>query len=321
MRKSLLIVALCALFLQGCALWPFGKKDQSGSEEEDAGVTEQLLYEHAQRSLLVGNYLDGIERLELLESHFPFGRYAEQAQLELIYANFMRTDFDGAIVAADRFINLHPQHPNADYAFYMKGLSSYQRDRGFFDRLLGTPEPLRDVSSARQAFIDFESFLSLYPESLYATDAQLRMIYLRNVIAEAELNVAMFYMDRDAWVSAINRARNVVENFPKSAAVPRALAIMVEANHKLELPEAADDALEILALNFPDYEGFDAEGNLVIVSRVRNRDRSFLNSLTFGLLDRPKTRSRISLEPPELDVPLPPTIDRSTSSTSTGSTH
>ena len=307
--KPLFVVwlALCVL-LQGCVLWPFGKNTSNAEEEDEEQVTEQILYEHAQTSLLTGNYIDAIERLELLESHFPFGRYAEQAQLELVYANFMRTDYDSAIVAADRFISLHPQHPNADYAYYMKGLSSYQRDRGFFDRLLGTPEALRDVSAARQSFVDFEKFLSNYPDSMYAKDAQLRMIYLRNILAESELNIAIFYMHRDAWISAANRARNVIENFPRTAAVPRALAISVEANHKLGLDEAADDALEVLALNFPDYSGFDAAGNLIIDTPVRNRDRSFLNTITFGLLDRPKSSRRITLKPPDLTVPRPPSL-------------
>ena len=310
------VLALC-LLLPGCALIPFvGKRSEEPQQDTEEDVSEQILYNHAQRSLLAGNFVDAIDRLELLESHFPFGRYAEQAQMELIYANFMRTDFDTSIIAADRFLNLHPQHPNADYAYYMKGLANYQRDRGFFDRLLGTPEPLRDVSSARQAFVDFENFLSRYPDSIYAKDAQLRMIYLRNVLAEAELNVALFYLRRDAWVSAVNRARNVVENFPKSSAVPRALEVIVEANHKLELPDAANDALEILALNFPEYPGFDSEGNLVIESSARNRDRSFLNSITFGLLDRPKAQSRILLKPPELEVPLPPSLDTRTSANS-----
>lgn len=307
LRNVLTLLIVCGL-LQGCLLNPFASRASNEGQEEGDDVSERILYEHAQTSLLAGNYIDAIDRLGLLESHFPFGRYAEQAQLELIYANFMRTDFDSAIVACDRFINLHPQHRNADYAYYMKGLSSYQRDRGFFDRLLGTPEPLRDVSSARQAFVDFETFLSGYPNSLYAKDAQLRMIYLRNVLAESELNVALFYLHRDAWVSAVNRARTVVENFPNSAAVPRALAVLVEANHRLGLPHAANDALEVLAVNFPDFSGFDDEGNLVLKPRIRNRDRSLLNTITFGIVDRPQKAKSVRLTPPKLDVPLPPEV-------------
>lgn len=306
-QRLLTLILVCGM-LNGCILNPFGSRSSDDESEDEDDVSERILYEHAQKSLISGNYVDAIDRLGMLESHFPFGRYAEQAQLELIYANFMRTDFDSAVVACDRFINLHPQHRHADYAYYMKGLSNYQRDRGFFDRLLGTPEPLRDVSSARQAFVDFETFLSNYPNSLYAKDAQLRMIYLRNVLAESELNVAYFYLNRDAWVSAVNRARTIVENFPNAAAVPRALAVLVEANHRLGLPEASDDALEVLAVNFPDFSGFDEDGNLVLKPRIRNRDRSFLNTLTLGILDRPKKSKSVKLTPPDLDVPLPPDI-------------
>ena len=296
--------------VSGCAFFGSGNNTNDGTQQE-VGSRDKSLYDEAQWRLQNGDYTAAIDRLELLEAHFPFGRYAEQAQLELIYAHFMSTDYDTAILAADRFINLHPQHQSADYAYYMKGLSNFQRDRGFFDRLLGTPEPLRDVSSARSAFAQFEELLTKFPNSYYARDAQLRMHYLRNVLAEAELHVAYFYLRRDAWISAINRAREVIEHFPKSAVVPRALVVVIEANHKLGLEDAANDALEILALNFPEYEGFNDDGELVIRSRVRNKDRSFLNTITLGLLDRPKSAAILKLEPPETETPPPPSLDDS----------
>ncbi len=306
MKKLCLSIIVLAFLVSGCALWPFGKKSEN-SEISEPDITEQILYENAQKSLLVGNYADGIERLETLEKFFPFGRYAEQAQLELIYANFMKTDFDSAIVAADRFINLHPQHPNADYAYYMKGMSNFQRDRGFFDRLLGTPEPLRDVSSARTAFLQFEEFLTNYPNSTYAKDAQLRMHHLRNVLAASELNVAYFYMRRDAWISAANRAKEIIEHYPRSSTVPHALVVIVEANHKLGLHEASQDALEVLKLNFEDWPGLSPDGSLKIKNPIKNKDRSFLNVITFGLLDKPDVPRTIIIEPaPETEVPRPP---------------
>lgn len=308
-KIGLLFVGIFVL-LSGCAF--FGSGNKANDEDQQEGESrDKTLYDEAQLNLQNGDYTSAIERLELLEAHFPFGRYAEQAQLELIYAHFMSTDYDTAILAADRFINLHPQHQNADYAYYMKGLSNFQRDRGFFDRLLGTPEPLRDVTSARSAFAEFEELLTKFPNSMYSRDAQRRMHYLRNVLAEAELHVAYFYVRRDAWISAINRAREVIEHFPKSAVVPRALVVLIEANHKLGLEDAADDALEILALNFPEYEGFNDDGELVIRSTVRNKDRSFLNTITLGLLDRPKSAAVLKLEPPENETPPPPSLDDS----------
>ena len=309
LTRLLLLNLLVAVALQGCAWMPFiGKKGDQ--DEADIESTEQQLYERAQTALRVGNFMDGIEKLESLESNFPFGRYAEQAQLELIYANFMRTNYDGAIASAERFINLHPQHTSVDYAYYMKGLSSFQRDRGFFDQLLGTPEALRDVSNARRAFLDFDAFLSNFPDSLYSKDAYLRMKYLRNVLAESELNIAFFYLRRDAWVSAANRARTVIEHFPQSSSVPDALAVLVEANYKLELFDASEDALKILALNFPDYPAFDEEGMLIIQNEIRNLDRSFLNIFTLGLLDRPKMPRQLEFpSPPDLESLRPPSAD------------
>ena len=299
------------LLVSGCAFFGSGNKTNDGTQQEAGDSRDKTLYDEAQWSLRNGDYASAIDRLELLESHFPFGRYAEQAQLELIYAHFMRTDYDTAVFVADRFISLHPQHQNADYAYYMRGLSNFQRDRGFFDRLLGTPEPLRDVTSARTAFAQFEELLTNFPNSYYAPDAQRRMFYLRNVLAEAELHVAYFYLHRDAWISAINRAREVIEHFPKSAVVPRALVVVIEANHKLGLEDAANDALEILALNFPDYEGFNDDGELVIRRPIRNKDRSLLNTITLGLLDRPKSAAVLKLEPPKTETPRPPSLDDS----------
>ena len=311
LTKICALLVVVFVFLTGCAFFGSGNQTDEETPQDVGESRDRTLYDEAQLSLKNGDYTKAIDRLELLESHFPFGRYAEQAQLELIYAHFMRTDYDTAILAAERFINLHPQHQNADYAYYMRGLSNFQRDRGFFDRLLGTPEPLRDVSSARMAFAQFEELLTNFPNSYYATDAQRRMYYLRNVLAEAELHIAYFYLHRDAWISAINRAREVIEHFPKSAVVPRALEVVIEANHKLGLEDAANDALEILALNFPDYEGFNDDGELVIRRPVRNKDRSLLNTITLGLLDRPKSGAVIKLVPPETEAPRPPGLNDS----------
>ena len=311
LTKFVSLFAGVVLLMPGCAFFGSGDNKNDATRDDEVESGDQTLYLEAQRSLENGDYTAAINRLETLESHFPFGRYAEQAQLELIYANFMRTDYDTAILAAERFINLHPQHQNADYAYYMKGLSNFQRDRGFFDKLLGTPEPLRDVSSARSAFAQFEELLTKFPKSTYARDAQHRMHYLRNVLAEAELNIAYFYLRRDAWVSAINRAREVIEHYPKSEVVPHALVVLVEANHKLGLKDASNDSLEILSLNFPEWPGFNDKGELVIRSPIKNKDRSFLNAITLGLLDRPKATSILKLEVPESETPLPPSLDDS----------
>ena len=290
--SRILGTAVLALLGSGCA-W-FGGED----EDFEAETSEQVLYRNAQSGLRTGNFTQAISRLERLEARFPFGRYAEQAQLELIYANHMARDFDAATAAADRFVRLHPQHPNVDYAHYMKGMTAMARDRGNSGRFMRTSLAQRDVTNVRQAFADFGELLRRHPASEYAKDAQQRMIYLRNVLAESETGVASFYLGRGAYVAAANRARHVVENYSQTPAVPHALAVLVEANWKLGLEDAANDALSVLALNFPDYRAFDEDGKLVLEDIGVRRQRSWLNLMTFGLLARPDV-------PPPLAIPRP----------------
>ena len=297
---SAVAAATAALVLAtaGCA-W-FNRDDDAA---DDPGENSQaILYDDAQSSLRSGNYTDSITRLQRLEARFPFGSYAEQAQLELIYANHMIADHDAARAAADRFIRLHPQHPHVDYAYYMRGLISLAESGGLFRRFMSTDVSRRDVTNLRQAFADFNDLVSLYPDSDYATDAQQRMIYLRDVLARTEFTIATYYLGRNAYVAAANRARHIVENFSQTTVTADALAVLVEANWQLGLHEAANDALEVLALNFPDYHAFDDQGQLVLEKIIDNRQRSWVNLMSFGLLSRPKV-------PPPLKIRRAETAD------------
>ncbi|MYD96032.1 MAG: outer membrane protein assembly factor BamD [Gammaproteobacteria bacterium] len=286
--------ATFALAITGCAWFGGGDED----EQEIPEGSQQTLYEEAQRSLRSGNYASGILRLQRLEARFPFGDYAEQAQLEIIHAHYMLSDEDAARAAAERFIRLHPQHPNVDYAYYMRGLIALAKGRGVFTRIFGTDLALRDVTHLKQAFTDFGDFVTLFPDSEYATDARLRMIYLRDVLARAELKVATYYLGRRAYIGAANRARYIVENFSQTSAAPDALAVLVEANWQLGLHEAADDALQVLALNFPDFHAFDDDGRLVLDEVIGDRERSLLNLVSLGLLGRPKLPPPLKIERP-----------------------
>lgn len=301
----LLGLAVLVGLLAGCSWMPFiGKKDKD-HEEEDINATEQMLYRNAQRSLRAGNYGRAVEALERLEARFPFGRYAEQAQLELVYARYQSADHDTARMAADRFIRLHPQHSNIDYAYYLRGLAAYNKNRGLLDRVFASDTSKRDMTSATQAYADFAQLLALHPHSEYAADAKQRMIYLRNLLAASELHVADYYLRRGAYVAAANRARHVLENYPQAESVPEALIVLVEANYKLDLPAAANDALRVLAVNFPRHPAFDVNGDLVLADRVRDRERSWTNLMTLGLLDRPDVPPPLRLQHPEGFVPPP----------------
>ncbi|MCY4039961.1 MAG: outer membrane protein assembly factor BamD [Gammaproteobacteria bacterium] len=284
--------------LTGCeslgGLWPFDDNEEAEVEE----TSEQVLYRSAQSSLRSGNFTAAIEKLQALETRFPFGSYAEQAQLELIFAQYMAYDQDAAIRAADRFIRLHPQHASVDYAYYLRGLAQFESGRGYIDRIGTADVANRDMTTVEAAFADFNQLVLRYPSSDYAKDAQKRMVYLRNLLAESELGIADFYMRRGGFVAAANRARFVVENYPGAPSTPDALVIMIEANHRLGLKDAANDALRILAANYPNHSGFDDDGNFLLEEVVRNRDRSWINILTFGLLDRPAPPPPIQIRQP-----------------------
>lgn len=303
-RKCLIAMALgLCLSAQGCMLWPFGGDKDDAPDEANPDATEQTLYRNTQRSLRAGNYDLAVAGLEQLEARFPFGRYAEQAQLELIYARYMGYDHDAARIAADRFIRLHPQHPDVDYAYYLKGLAAFNKNVSIMDRIFSTDASKRDVTSAREAYADFGQLLARYPNSEYGPDARQRMIYLRNMLARSELHVADYYLRRGAYVAANNRARYVVENYGKSDAVADALALAVEANLKLGLDNAANNSMRVLALNFPDYPAFDDSGDLILAEAIKNRDRSWINLMTLGLLDRPKVPPPLKLVNPDSGAP------------------
>ena len=254
------------------------------SEEQvfDAESSELKFYEAAQKSLLSGNYNDAVGRLQLLEARFPFGRFAEQSQLEIIYAYYKSGQAEAARAASDRFLRLHPQHPNADYAYYLKGLTSFEEDQNFLERILPINPATRDLGAAKDSFEDFNQLVLRYPNSKYAPDAQQRMIYLRNLMAEHEIDIARYYIRRGAYIAAANRGRHVFESYQQAPVVPEALAIMIEAYQLLDMEDLALESLTVLNSNYPDHELLDKDGRLKASKSVKNK-KSWINILTFGL--------------------------------------
>lgn len=236
--KHLLLIAILAL-TAAC----------SSNETVDENLGEVELYQQAQADLDNKSYTSAISKLKALESRYPFGRFAEQAQLELIYAYYRNVEPEAARSAAERFIRLHPQHPNVDYAYYLKGLASFDQDRGLLARFLPLDMTKRDPGAARDSFNEFAQLTSRYPNSRYSPDAKARMIYLRNLLAANEIHVAHYYLKRQAYVAAANRGRYVVENFQSTPAVADGLAVMTEAYQRLGLDDLADTSLKTLQLN------------------------------------------------------------------------
>jgi len=235
-----------SLALSGCSLVP-----------EQIDVTENWsaskFYAEAKRALGDGDFETAIKYFEQLESRFPFGKYAQQAQVEIAYAYYKYDEPESALIAADRFIKLHPRHPNVDYLYYLKGLVNFNAGKDLISKYLPQDPTQRDPGTARASFDDFGTLIRKYPDSKYAEDARQRMLFLRNNIAEYEIHVANYYMKRQAYIAASNRAKYVVENFQKTTAVPKALLVMVNAYNAMGLNDLANDANRVLQKNYPGY--------------------------------------------------------------------
>jgi len=245
-----------ALTLGGCGLLPEVKV-------ETAGWSAQKLYTEAKDNLNEGNYDRAVKLFETLESRYPFGRYAQQAQLEVAYAYYKDNEPISAIAACDRFIKLHPNHPNVDYAYYLKGLANFNDDLGLLGNLVDQDMSERDPKAARDAFLAFKELSTRFPDSKYAADSTACMKYLVNALAGNEVHVAKYYLKREAWVAAANRAKEVLKTYPEAPALEEALAIMVVAYDKLKLTDLRDDAQRVLTLNFPNSKyakGVSTEG-------------------------------------------------------------
>lgn len=242
--------------------------------------TEKEYFDTAQKYLQSGNFSKAASQLEELESHYPVGAYTEQAQLELIYAKFRHVDYAGASAAADRFIRLHPTHAQVDYAYFMRGLADYEADRDFFLRYLPVDSAWRDLGNVRDAYNGFNELVTRFPDSEYAPEARARMIYIRNQLVESELHVARFYARKKAYLSCLNRARWVVENYPGAPQQADALALETWAYEKLGITDLAAQQLALLKANFPDYDRTRELEKLLEGSG----ERSWLNILSFGLL-------------------------------------
>ena len=244
------------LTLGGCGLLPEVK-------DETSGWSAQKLYAEAKDNLNEGNYERAVKLFETLESRYPFGRYAQQAQLEVAYAYYKDNEPISAIAACDRFIKLHPNHPNVDYAYYLKGLANFNDDLGLLGNLVDQDMSERDPRAAREAFLAFKELVTRFPGSKYAEDSTARMKYLVNALAGNEVHVAKYYLKREAYVAAANRAKEVLKTYPEAPALEEALAIMVVAYDKLKLTDLRDDAQRVLTLNFPNSKyakGVNTEG-------------------------------------------------------------
>jgi outer membrane protein assembly factor BamD len=222
-----------------------------GAYDETRDWSAERLYTEAKEELLSGDYKKAISYYEKLGARYPYGRFAQQAQLELAYAYYRDKEPAQALATADRFIKLYPDHPNIDYAYYLKGLVNFNEDLGMFGGIANQDMSERDPRGARESFEAFRELVTRFPESRYSADAYARMRYLVNSMANNEVRVASYYLRRQAYIAAVNRAQYVVTTYPKTPAVEQALVVLVKAYDAMDLNELRDDAQRMLKLNYP----------------------------------------------------------------------
>lgn len=246
-RKILILVCL-TLIVSGCA----GKKK---TQENLAQQQVEELYTKGKNALNSGNYSFATQYFRALEANYPYGEYTEQAKLDMIFAFNKSSQIEKTVEAAENFIKLYPTHKNVDYAYYMKGVASFERKQSSVDRFMkGGKAAIRDPKPYRDSEEAFNDLIKRYPQSIYTQDAKLRVIFIRNALAKRELAVAQFYFDSKTLVAAVNRCKTIIYKYETSPAVEGALVLMEKAYAEMGLVDLAKSTHGVLLENFPDYQ-------------------------------------------------------------------
>ncbi|MBQ5947606.1 outer membrane protein assembly factor BamD [Massilia sp. ST3] len=245
-KKLSVLVATCALVgLSACGILP-------ERADETKNWSAEKLYAEARDEMAGGHYEAAIKLFERLESNYPFGTYASQAQMEIAYAHYKAQDQAEALAAVERFIKLHPNHPQVDYMYYLRGLINFNDQLGFLSFIYEQDPTERDPKATREAFAAFKALVDKFPNSKYAPDSISRMNYLINAMAQYEVHVANYYYRRGAYLAALNRAQDAVTNYSDAPAREEALFLMIRAYDKLGMPVLRDDAQRVFTLNYPN---------------------------------------------------------------------
>jgi outer membrane protein assembly factor BamD len=240
-----LAALMLALAIGGCSWLPEVK-------DETANWSAEKLYSEAHDAMVGGNYTRATKLYETLESRFPYGRYAQQAIIESAYANYRAGEAAAAVAACDRFIRTYPNHPNVDYAYYLKGLVNFREDQGLLGYVYEADLSEREPKAMRESFDAFKELVNKYPQSKYTPDAEMRMKFLTNSLALYEVKVGRYYFNRGAYVAAVNRAQLAIQNYPRTPATEDALDLLVKSYDRLGLAQLRDDSARVLKSTFPN---------------------------------------------------------------------
>lgn len=269
----LLLLSLSLGLLSGCA-----------GRLSDDEKTEQMLYQEAQDALNRKRFITAVERLQALESRFPFGEYGEQAQLELVFAYLKNNQHEQARAAASRFVRLNPDHPQVPYALYLRGVAAWEAGRHALEGMEISDISKRDPGSTREAYSDFQQLVNRFPDNEYTPDAVQRMRYLKNLLATQEVYIGRFYLRRGAPIAAINRGREVLEGYRDTPAVPDALAVIIEGYRHLDDFEQAEQLKKLLISVAPNHPQLTANQQFIDLHPANEPDRTLLQILSFDLI-------------------------------------
>ncbi|OGT54639.1 MAG: hypothetical protein A3F43_04275 [Gammaproteobacteria bacterium RIFCSPHIGHO2_12_FULL_42_10] len=244
MRKSLFLIyiSLIAGLLTACAT----SKDEAGAYPDE---TASQIYQHGKTALHDQSYSEAIKRFEALDIQYPSDSKTELGDLDLIYAYYMKEEYVLAIASATRFIQLYPADAHVDYAYYLRGLAEYKKNMGFFEKVFSLDFSTRDLTDIKQAYHDFDSVVTEFPRSVYAASAYQYVVYLRNVLANYELQVGEYYYARRAYVAAADRASRVIKYFEGAPAVQAALVLLAKSYHELGETKLEQDTLAVMRYN------------------------------------------------------------------------
>ncbi|HLB42203.1 MAG TPA: outer membrane protein assembly factor BamD [Gammaproteobacteria bacterium] len=216
--------------------------------------TPQQIYQRGKEALQDNSYSEAIKRFEALDIQYPFGTETENAQFYLVYAYYIKDEYAMAVAAANRFIRLHPTHPQVDYIYYIRGLADFYQNMGVIERLFSVDLATRDLTQMQKSYNDFSELVSRFINSRYTPPAHQYMLYLRNMMATHELQVAQYYYGRGVYIAAANRASDVVMHYQGAPAVIAALKLMAKSYHQLGMTKLEQDVLSVLRYNYPDYK-------------------------------------------------------------------
>lgn len=277
--SSITLLAL-SVNLVGCQTFKnlTGKKDVD--TVETAEKSEQNYYNDAIAQIDKNRYNQAIEDLTNLRTFYPTGQYAEQALLDMMYAQYASGKFEMAAASAEQFIRLYPSNPQVSYAYYVRGVANMEGSSEGL-KLFKLNQAERDTAYLRIAFANFQELINKYPNSPYAPDAAQRMTFIYNQFAESEMSAANWYIEREAYVAAVNRAKWVFQYYPLSESTPEAIAVLAYSHGKLGLTDLANEYKTLLQINYPNWLTNDGR-----VKLKTKRDSTWLNKITFGQLGR-----------------------------------